>query len=406
MLNYCRREWRIKNQSNSMSNSSTYKLFSYSLLAFSFCLPISIALVQPAAYLAALLAIYYFITNREAYPGRFELRTSILLFMAVVIISAFVGVRTGHSFEKMNRFVLFFIAWAIPYSLTGVERPARLLERYVIAFVLGATLKAAYDLVRIPAAVQFGIPLFETGNMRDPQVYYVAICLAIGMLMTHRWKLRYPPAFVSLFILFTGFIIHFKRGAWAACLGALAIMAIASRKWRYLALIVLFGAVLASLPQTRERIGQIQHEFDLEAGGRFTLWTQVAPELIKQHPAGMGWKGVTHEDFLAVADNIEEGLNHLHNNILQITLELNIVGLIVWLYLIFSVYMLLVRGMGSNRSGSVLRGISLGALGAFTGLMLNGLVEYNFGDSEVFMMILLIMGLGSGVSLIRRSAAN
>lgn len=390
-----------------MKNSRTFNLFCYSLLAYAFCLPLSIALVQPAAYLASLLGLFYFITSRESYPGIFEFRWSILIFLSVIVVTAITGIRTGHSFEKMNRFILFFIAWAIPFSLRDGNQRTKLLERLVVAFVLGATLKAAYDFVRVPTAVQMGTPLFQTGNMRDPQMYYAAICMAAGLFMTRAWSFRYPPAVVSFVILCGGFIIHFKRGAWAACLGALAIMAVISRKWRYLGILLLFGILLVSLPQTRQRLGALQSEFDSDAGGRLTLWTKVAPVLIKEHPMGVGWKGITHEDFIAVSANVEKGLNHLHNNILQVTLELGVAGLAAWLFLVGSIFTILFKNYRATyTSDRTLAGISLGVFGAFTGLMLNGMVEYNFGDSEIFMIIVLIMGLAAGVSAIRIEQKN
>jgi hypothetical protein len=39
------------------------------------------------------------------------------------------------------------------------------------------------------------------------------------------------------------------------------------------------------------------------------------------------------------------------------------------------------------------RGVALGALGGLVGFMISGVVHYNWGDSEVVMILYLIMGM-------------
>ena len=40
-------------------------------------------------------------------------------------------------------------------------------------------------------------------------------------------------------------------------------------------------------------------------------------------------------------------------------------------------------------------GIALGVLGAFCAVMLNGVVEYNFGDAEIFMVLCFLMAMSA-----------
>jgi O-antigen ligase len=369
------------------------------LCAFAALAPVSITLVQPVVYALSLGAIYYWYNYRPQLNPTFPFRRIIFLFLAIVVIVSILGVRPETSFKKFNRFVVLMIAWLVPVLIAspGLRNRVRL-EQLVVLFVLGTALKAAYDMIRVPAMMAMDVPLFMTGNMRDPQIYMVAISLVAGMLMSGAWKLRYPPVTAGLILVISGMIIHFKRGAWAACLGALLVMTITSRKWRPLAVAGLIIAVLCSIPDVRERIGQLKREFDPDGGGRMLLWTQVAPALIPEHPMGMGWKAVKHEDFLAVTEKVEPKLNHLHNNLLQVTLELGWLGLSVWLFWMASVLYIFLRSYKKAVAiNPAIAGVALGGLGAFSGLMLNGMVEYNFGDSEIFMLMVIIMGLAAGV---------
>jgi len=117
---------------------------------------------------------------------------------------------------------------------------------------------------------------------------------------------------------------------------------------------------------------------------------------LKDHPQGIGYGAATHEDFLKYARRIQPKLNHLHNNVVQIALELGWAGLGIWLYWMGKSFWIFLSGYRRTRgSDTEAAAVFLGVLAAFCGLMVNGLVEYNFGDSEILMVIGLLMGLAS-----------
>ncbi len=131
-------------------------------------------------------------------------------------------------------------------------------------------------------------------------------------------------------------------------------------------------------------------------GDRAAIWSEVAPGIIADHPWGFGYMALTHEDMLRYSRNIQPGLNHLHNNVLQIRLELGWPGILVWLGWMGVALGLLVR---AARRESRFRGseapLGQGALAAFCALLLNGMVEYNFGDTEILMVFNLLIGMAA-----------
>jgi O-antigen ligase len=93
----------------------------------------------------------------------------------------------------------------------------------------------------------------------------------------------------------------------------------------------------------------------------------------------------------------------MHSNLLQLALERGVPALILWLAWLF-VYartiwrsLRLVRSRGSGDVSWIERGILLGALGGLAGFFTSGLVHYNWGDSEVVMVLYMIMGLALAV---------
>ena len=87
-------------------------------------------------------------------------------------------------------------------------------------------------------------------------------------------------------------------------------------------------------------------------------------------------------------------MGHMHSNFLQIALERGVPALLLWLGFIFVYTRALWRGLRKGVNVPwIERGILLGACGGLTGFFLSGVVHYNWGDSEVVMVLFFIMGL-------------
>ena len=124
------------------------------------------------------------------------------------------------------------------------------------------------------------------------------------------------------------------------------------------------------------------------------MWFKIAPALIKEHPAGIGFGCLTNEKMKQVFRRVEPHRNHLHANWAQVLVEMGWVGFA--LYLVWMVKILL-NNIGWVRCSSEAteeeRGVAWVALALLVGLLLNGLVEYNFGDTEMLFIYAFIIGL-------------
>jgi O-antigen ligase len=376
------------------------------------CLPISIAISQPLAYLLVPLAAWLWWRRELPRPSAHPLRWPILLFVLLAVVSAFVGLRPALSVSKLDRLLLLGVVFILPVWAAAAGSGDRLAGKLVMLFLVGCTLQAAADFVRIPlefaqetrayqAMVDAGTAtkglhqptLFDMGNMRDPQFYMVALCLITGLLMYRRpgWSRRWLTA--AALINGVAWVVHFKRGSWISLILAVILVALLSgRRWIILVVVAVVAAV-APLPQVQHRIDQLmQEEVKVKTGGRTALWTRVGPELIRAHPWGMGWRATRNEDFQGHGVKVQKKLNHLHNNPLQVLLETGWAGLVAWLVWMGAALTVMWRGYRWARARDPdWAGVSLGVFGGFTALMINGMVEYNFGDGEVFMLMNLLM---------------
>jgi len=386
------------------------------LLIHAALLPISIAAGQIWAYLFALIAIIGCGRGSLGSVTRAPLFTVLALFAVAVFASLFVGVRPSLGLHKTDRLLLLAVPLVFPLLLGKRDATTSevLLRKLILLFLIGCASKAAYDCVRIPvshllelrayhaglsagALTTSDVPpsLFDAGNMRDPQFYAIAIALALAL-----WLVR-APGFRPLFLLAVlavaalALLLHFKRGAWFSAVAAVLVLSLLTNRRRVVVLLLALGIAASFVPSVRARVGQLRDEFSVRSGGRYSLWTHVAPALFEEYPLGMGWRSVLHEDMAKHRVPVQKKLNHLHNNAMQVRLELGWLGEVSWLLWMGVGFVYLTRAWRcAERQWPSYRGPALGLLVAFLTLHLNGLVEYNFGDGEIFMLMNLILALG------------
>jgi O-antigen ligase len=101
----------------------------------------------------------------------------------------------------------------------------------------------------------------------------------------------------------------------------------------------------------------------------------------------------THWQDWQMFDNGKQPIGHLHSTPLQLAFERGIPTLIAWIIWMFLYLRMLRRALKQESLGWLERGILLGAFGGTIGFLASGLVHYNWGDSEVVMILYIVMGL-------------
>jgi hypothetical protein len=85
---------------------------------------------------------------------------------------------------------------------------------------------------------------------------------------------------------------------------------------------------------------------------------------------------------------------HAHSTPIQLAFDRGVPAAIFWLWLIAALWLTLARDEKFFREANdaATHGLLLGATGALVGFFLSSLVNYNFGDSEVALLIWWLMG--------------
>lgn len=370
-----------------------------------FFIPLAISPAQVFLGLAVAGGIVFLARARRLNEvGRAPYAVPLALFLLMIILSYFWSVRPSVTLGKFHR-ILYYLGLFATGLLLRPDR--RTLRTAAWMFIAGSSVQAVWDLVRVPVQVLRNVVnLYDTGNMRDPQMYLAALCLLMAMLLFQRERRRGLAFYAVLALNAAGLVIHFKRGVWISFFIALFLLVLMTRRWKVLLAAVLVAGSLVFVPQVQQRLSGLKDEFRTGQGGRMALWTDVAPALIREHPLGMGYCATRNEDFTPHTAYVQPKLTHVHNNLLQIILELGWQGLAVWLLwmgITLSVYVRLFRDPALAAGGD--RWMAAGGLAALAALLLNGMVEYNFGDSEILMVYCFLMGVSILLRRILRQAS-
>jgi len=207
---------------------------------------------------------------------------------------------------------------------------------------------------------------------------------------------------LPLAIVGAALILSFTRSVWLGAAAGFVVLALLMPRKALLAAalpIALVAAAASGLIYHRLSFSFKEKQFGPDAG-RLELFVGGI-RMIKDHPLfGVGPERI-HTEFPHYARNADVGqanfyYGHLENNIVQLAAERGLLCLAAFLWFIFDLYASLLA-MLKTATGDI-RWIVLSALAALTGFIINGLFTYNFGDSEVLLLLLFLVSIPCGVT--------
>jgi O-antigen ligase len=221
---------------------------------------------------------------------------------------------------------------------------------------------------------------------------------------------RLAPWGLVLALLLFALVLSMTRNAWLGCLVGLATL-LAVRSWRLsVAGAVAVVLVFLLLPAPfKERFYSGFNRQDTTTRVRLEL-LHTGVNIVKAHP----WTGVgprlvrrVYPQYRVTQEFPGWAYQHLHNDAVQIAAEMGLIALAVWLALWAAVAWGLVRvGRRALENGDLfVRSLALGGLASLAAFLTAGFFEYNFGDSEVLILLLFLVTAPYVVSRDQKEAA-
>ena len=362
------------------------------LLLFIAALPISIAASQILLTLAIGLWLGILILNRER-PRVPHFFWPLLGYALLTLVSVAASLDPAASLADSKEVVLFLVV-PVVYRLA----------RGRAASTAATVIISAGAATAVFGIVQYGIFGYDGLQQRPPgfmghYMTYSGLLMLVVVLATARllfdtrdrtWASLVLPA------LTVALVTTFTRGVWIGA-GAGVGLLLAVRNVRLLAVLpILAVTVVAVAPGAiADRIDSIFDWRDPTSRDRIAM-ARAGVRMVGDHPlTGVGPDMVQQVyPRYRGPDAVNETNPHLHNVPLQIAAERGLPALAVWLWFVVAV----LRELAARFREPEYRMLAAAGLAAMASMLTAGLFEYNFGDSEFLMLLLVLLTLPSAAA--------
>ena len=386
-----------------------------SLLGSTLTLGVSLPLARGFLVMALIFICLDFLKTR-ARPWIPLIAGLALAHLLLTVLSTVWGINPERGIGKLHK-LLWFIS--LPAAAWIIRKPERL-GIFLKALTLGIGIKAVQSLLMIPLNAirhladfpSFSLALIDQGSITDAERIMVGVVITAALLIAgYSSRRRFWWGVMAIQTL--ALILQFKRGSWFSAVIVLGLLAILHLRRRSILMMACLMVVISVLPPVHTRLAALRTEWDestWQPGNtrRLLMWKYIAPPLIKEHPwMGIGYRSLTPEMMKKANRWIEPNRDHLHSNPIQVLVDTGIIGFAFYLlWMIRAVYdTILYRRRAAHGPDS--KWMAAALLAGLVALLVNGLVEYNFGDGEIVLMYGFIMGAAAAMGRqTARSAAQ
>lgn len=330
----------------------------------------------------------------------------LLIFILIVGITAF----TSISLEESLNIALVMIAFAFSYFIiiNTIENKKQF-KSLLYLFVIAAALSAVYGIYQyifgdVYSQAWLDAEMFEDIKMRvystfeNPNVYgeylILAIPIAVSLFWTEKgfWKKAFLLGIVAITTL--AMVLTFSRGCWLGILLALAILAvIIDRRFIILGLIGLMCLPFV-LPDTIiQRFTSIGDMSDSSTSYRVYIWMGSLAMLKDYWFSGVGLGETSFNTIYPLYSYNNIQAPHSHNLYLQIVSQFGILGLIMFLGVVYNFYKEATISM-LKKKNIILAGIVAG----MTGFFLESMFDYTWYNYRVILIFWMVLAFGTVAS--------
>lgn len=374
----------------------------------------SIAVSQICLGIAIVLTIHQW--RRAKYPpGAFLL----LFFFAWTLLAASLSSSPAAAWPQIRKFFVYLI---VP-CLAAAYRGPRSAQAILAAMGAAGTLSAIWSLLqyvkKYAAARDAGIN-FTNAYVADRITGFMSHWMTFGGTMMTvfllgaayvlfqkpiRWRVPF-----ALFVIAAAIFLGWTRGVWIGTFAGMLYLIWSWRKVYVIALPVLAIAAVAVMPQPEK--GRVMSIFkgrgntDSNGHREALFWTGLA--MIEAHPlVGVGPEHVERNFERYAPEDIPRPFprawwyGHLHNIYIQFSADRGIPAMLAIAGFFFWTTWKIARA--AIRAPDETRWMLHGIAAFSVGLLVTGVFEHNLADSEILMLALGLITLGSRLAADRDS---
>lgn len=315
------------------------------------------------------------------------------IFFLLLLVSALCSGQIGRGLATWANLALWRF---VPFAMVvwGISR-AKEAENILACAFMGTTISSCYCIYQGLQGMErangfFGHPMTYAGWSCVILPAMLVCLLDKSIFIGKKWQLA-----VALVLGCAGLIFNGTRGAWIAVAPMMGIIFAyygrQSKRVIALALIavVALGAVYATSPKFVERVHSITNTADPSNNVRLNIWQDSAKMFLDHKALGVGlgqYDKKLHEKYIGPETWRE--LHHAHNNFIHMLAENGLVGCVGFMLCLGALVWTGIKAIAhsGNPYGLIL------STSVFSLWAIQGLTEYNFGNSAVMKMFWLVVG--------------
>jgi len=351
---------------------------------------ISIAASSVLLGLIFLSVILLSITQKKWIIPRTPIDYAVITYIAVEFITALNSDLQLDALKNTKRLLLIVIVYAVVIAFDSKEK-----IRKAIMFLSGSV--ALLSIAEIILYYNLGnerLYVFQhymtTGGLKMI-VTLMLIPFMLSEETSKKDRIYFSIVFVPTII---ALILTNTRSAWLGLIVGVLVMSVLH--YRKLFVILIAAIILFFSFAPEQQVMRAKSIVDVTNStniGRFNMWA-TGIRMWKDRPLlGFGDIDLYTTYLTYRTPTGDEPAGHLHNNYVHLLVTLGAVGLIVVFFLFFKVLLTEYATFAGSSSSPFIRNIALGSLAVFSGFMVNGMFEWNFGDHEIMIFVWFTVGL-------------
>ncbi|HJQ39829.1 MAG TPA: O-antigen ligase family protein [Thermoanaerobaculia bacterium] len=344
-----------------------------------------IALLMLMAF-GAILCVAWAVGRGDARFSFHILYYPLALYGLISTISALAAERRIHEGYEG---ILWYKMLIFPAAVILFRELPRLREFILYPYALLAGGSSIWALIQFTFLDQRDLEHRISGPASHVMTFS-GLLLPLSLMFLVLWWRERKPLWLAVTILSTlTLLLTFTRSVWLGWLAAVfTLLMLTKTQLRYYAVPALLLFV-TFLPL--DLFGRLISTFDMKQSSNFDRIRMIEGgiEMIRDHPVlGVGPANVK-EDYALYRkqDAPRPRPPHLHNNVVQLWAERGILGLAAYVTLLALFFRMCAKAWRTHRMWAEI------GIGVAVSLTIAGLFEFNFGDTEVFYLMLNLFAL-------------
>ncbi len=385
------------------------KLIILFLFLFVFSSTFSIAVTQIAYFTALALWLFKMINERKPLVHSTPFDYYFLAFILAELLATIFSYNPSESLYYFHkRLVIIPIIYLLGYWLRSRQN----LEATLIIYFLSIFIVSMYGVFDVGLHFKeylhferrvnlFQFYMTAGGLMMISALMILAFISHINIPKRLKWMgiITIVPVLISLLFTFT-------RSSWLGFIAGTALISYNRSKKIFVGLVIVLAIILLIVPpEFKDRIFSIVDPYHPTNVERLEMW-QTGWKIFLDYPIlGIGDVGIeTYYQKYGPPGSNPAG--HLHNNYINLLVKIGIIGFVIIMTLFIKIFVIEIKTANKYKNDWLINSTALGAAAAFIGFHVNGLFEWNFGDTEVIMFLWTTVGFTIAARSIATSEEN